>query len=103
MSMDISISERNLKRIQRKMDSGIYASADDVVNAALALLERLDPEVEREWADMRESVKRSTEQADAGMLIPGQVVFDEIRSRNAAMAQEKQVNKAQHGGRNFDR
>ena len=94
MSMDVSISERNLKRIQRKMDSGIYTSADDVVNAALALLERLDPEVEREWADMRESVKRSTEQADAGMLIPAHEVFDEIRRRNAEMSREKQVNEA---------
>ena len=83
MSVDVSISERNLKRIQGKLDSGIYTSTDDVINAALALLERLDPDLEREWADMRESVRRSTEQANTGMTIPGKEVFDKIRRRHA--------------------
>jgi Arc/MetJ-type ribon-helix-helix transcriptional regulator len=89
MSMDVSISERNLKRIQRKMDSGIYTSADDVVNAALALLERLDPEVEREWADMRESVRQGLEELDAGLGIPTDEVFDEILKRSAKVAHEE--------------
>ena len=74
--------------------SGNYATADEVISVALDLLERLDPEVEREWADMRERVKRSTEQADVGMLIPAHVVFDEIRRRNAEIVRERQVNKA---------
>ena len=39
------------------MVSGNYATADEVIGVALDLLERLDPEVEREWADMRESVR----------------------------------------------
>ena len=85
--MGISINQYNQEWIRRKMESGLYPSADDVISTALGLLERLGPDVERELADMREGVKRSTEQADAGMLIPGHTVFDE-------MAQEKQINKA---------
>ena len=92
--MSISVNQYNQEWICRKMESGLYPSADDVISTALGLLERLDPDVERELADMRERVKRSTEQADAGMLIPGHVVFDEIRSRNATMVEEKQFNKA---------
>ena len=71
------------------MASGNYASADAVITVALDLLERLDPDVEREWADMRESVRQGLEESDAGLGIPGEEVFDELRRRNAEMAREK--------------
>ncbi len=87
--MDIPISERNHKRIQRKMESGLYTSTDDVINTALALLERLDPDVEREWADMRESVREGLEESKAGLGIPAHKVFDELRRRNADLVHEK--------------
>ena len=71
MGMEISISEYNHKRIQRKMESGLYRSPDDMISIALGLLERLEADLERELADMYERVRIGTEQADAGMLIPG--------------------------------
>ena len=89
MNTDISVSERNFKRIQRKMESGIYTSTDDVINAALALLEWLDPDVEREWADMRESVRQGLAELDAGLGIPADEVFDEILQRSAKVAHEE--------------
>ena len=88
--MDISISKHNQEWIRRKIESGLYPSADDVVSTALGLLERLDPDLERELADVRERVRTSTEQADAGMLIPGKEVFDELRRRNAAFRHKEQ-------------
>ncbi len=88
--MDISISEHNQEWIRRKMDSGPYSSADDVISTALGLLERLDPDLERELADMCERVRIGTEQADAGMLIPGEDVIDELRRRNAALRVKEQ-------------
>lgn len=66
------------------MDSGLYSSADDVISAALGLLEGLDPDLERELADMYEQVRIGTEQADTGMLIPAEEVIDELRRRNSA-------------------
>lgn len=89
MSAEISISEHNQAWIRRKMASGNYASADEVINVALDLLERLDPEMEREWADMRESVRQGKAESDAGLGIPAEEVFDELRRRNAEMAREK--------------
>ncbi len=87
--MDISISEQNWERIRRKVESGIYAAADDVLMNALDLLDLHDIELERELAEMRELVRIGTEQADAGMLIPGEEVFDELRRRNAEIVREK--------------
>ncbi|MCH7786392.1 MAG: type II toxin-antitoxin system ParD family antitoxin [Chloroflexi bacterium] len=88
--MNISISEQHGEHIKRKVESGIYRSPDDVIAKALELLDEHDEELERELADMRLKVKISTEQADAGQLIPASEVFDELRRRNAAIARQKQ-------------
>ena len=88
--MNISISEQHEEQIKRKVASGIYGSPDDVIAKALELLDEHDEELERELADMRLKVKISTEQADAGQLIPASEVFDELRRRNATIARQKQ-------------
>ncbi len=72
------------------MESGLYSSADDVLMNALDLLDLHDIELERELAEMKEAVRIGVEQADAGMLIPAEEVFDELRRRNAEMVREKQ-------------
>ena len=43
--MDIAISEELLKRIQWKVDAGIYPSADEVIERALDLLDEYDVEI----------------------------------------------------------
>ena len=62
-----------------------------MINAELALLERLDPDVEREWADMRESVRIGLEESKAGLTIPANEVFDAIRRRHDELVREKQI------------
>lgn len=41
-----------------------------------------DIKLECEFADMREKVRKSTAQADAGELIPADEVFGELRKRH---------------------
>ncbi len=82
--MNVSISDSTLDRIRRKVESGRYLSLDDVLDSALALLDERDDALERELAEMRESVRRGTEQADAGRVVPATEVFAELRRRNAA-------------------
>ena len=72
------------------MASGNYASADAMISVALDLVEKLDPEVEREWADMRESVRQGLEESKAGMGIPCEEVFDELRRRNGDLRARRQ-------------
>ena len=47
--------------------------------------EGVDAELESELADLRESVRRGTEQADAGQVVPAGEVFEELRQRNASL------------------
>ena len=83
--MNVSMDERHVERIQSKVDSGRYSSVDDVLDSALGLLDERDQALERELAEMRESVRRGTEQADAGQVVPASEVFEELRRRNAAI------------------
>ena len=86
--MDVSISEPNLKHIQRKVESGKYSSADDVLTTALGLLDERDEALESELAGLHEDVRRGTEEADAGLLIPAEEVFAELRQRNSEAAKK---------------
>ena len=84
--MSAFISERNLAHIKRKIESGKYSSTDEVLGSALALLDEHDAELESELADLRECVRRGTEQADVGQVVPAGEVFEELRQRNASLA-----------------
>lgn len=84
--MNVSMSEQNVERIQSKVDSGRYSSVDDVLDSALGLLDKKDQALERELAEMHESVRRGTEQADAGQVVPASEVFEGLRRRNTALS-----------------
>ena len=77
-----------MAHIRRKVESGKYSSTDDVIGNALALLDEFDEALEPELTEMRESVRRGTEQADTGKIVPAEEVFEELRRRNAAMAKQ---------------
>ena len=83
--MDVSISEGNLARIRRKVESGRYSSTDEVLGSALALLDERDGVLEGELADVRDSVRRGTEQANAGRVVHSGEVFEGLRRRNAEL------------------
>ena len=86
--MSLTISARNLNHIKRIVESGRYASVDEVLVSALALLDERDDTLDRELPDMRERVGTGTQQADAGELIPAGEVFGELRDRNAEAAKQ---------------
>ena len=87
--MDIAISEQNQERIRRKVESGVYSSADEVLANALTLLDERDDDLENELAGMREKVRKGLEESKAGLAVPASQVFDELRRRNAEAVRAK--------------
>ena len=82
--MEISINNQNQDRILRKIESGKYGSPDDVIAKALELLDQHDDDLQQELDDLRASVRKGSDQAAAGELIPASKVFDELKQRNDA-------------------
>ncbi len=80
--MDVSISEQILARILRKVETGNYASTDEVLGSALTLLDERDEALEKELAEIHEGVKRGAKQANEGQIVGAQEVFDALRQRN---------------------
>jgi antitoxin ParD1/3/4 len=76
--MELTLGMESEEMIQRKLESGAYPSAEDVVVAALKLLEDRD---NHELSILREEIAIGVEQADRGDLIDGEDVFLEIRNR----------------------
>ena len=62
--MRLSISPRNHGHISRKISSGRYGSADDVLHAALAPLDEREAALDHELSGVREQVEKATAEAD---------------------------------------
>lgn len=90
MNMEVPISEQNLAHIMRKVESGKYSSPDEVVGSALALLDERDIALESELGEMRESVRRGTDQAESGQVVSAEEVFSELRDKNVAAKRSRE-------------
>ncbi|MEQ8763740.1 MAG: type II toxin-antitoxin system ParD family antitoxin [Planctomycetota bacterium] len=72
--MNIHLTKELERLVQERVSSGRYASASEVVCAALRLLEE-----DERWRDeVRQKIAEGVASAKAGQLLDGDVVFDEI-------------------------
>lgn len=76
----VSLSKQHANYIDRKVRSGAYASASEVVRAGLRSLQEQDQAIER-W--LREEVAPTVDRIHSGKekLIPAEEVFANLRSR----------------------
>ena len=103
--MDISISQKHLDHIRRKVDSGAYPSADAVVARALALLEERDladsdPAVAKELASIRAKVMKGVKDLEEGRFTEYANVddiFEDVK-RRARERQERRERRASGNG-----
>ena len=59
--MYISVRDQDVERIQQKVDSGLYPSADAVIAKALALLDEHDDELSAELSEVRKMVQEGVD------------------------------------------
>lgn len=76
--MELVLSDESSQIIRRKLESGAYPSAEEIVAVALKLLEDHD---EDRLTALREEIALGIEQADRGELIDGDEVFAEVRNQ----------------------
>lgn len=67
--------------LRRKVESGMYDSADEVIEEALRLLEERDKLREIRLEELRALIRVGIEQADRGELLDEAEVFGPIREK----------------------
>jgi len=88
--MRIQLSEDREQFVRSLMQDGRFSSEDEVIDAALQLLQEQDEQAK--LADLRREIAIGIEQADRGELAPfdPHATLERIRSRTAAATRQSQ-------------
>jgi len=84
--MHVTLTPEFEKLVARKMESGWYHSAAEVIHEGLRLLKEQGRLQELRRDDLRREIARGVEQADRGELVPSETVFQTLRARNPQAA-----------------
>ncbi len=79
--MNVSLTPELEEIVQKKVASGMYNSASEVIREALRLLAEQDEIREMRLEELRKKIDQGWESAQRGELIPGDEVFDQIGSK----------------------
>jgi len=82
--ISVTITAAMAKDIREKVESGAYASASEVVRAALRALQKDDQEHAERIASIKAQIKASLD--DRSASYSNEEVFDEIRAKLRAKA-----------------
>jgi antitoxin ParD1/3/4 len=79
--MNVSLTPELEQLIHKKVESGLYLSASEVVREALRLLEERDRVTAMKHEELRKEIQIGIDQADRGELLDGPQVFEKLRTK----------------------
>jgi antitoxin ParD1/3/4 len=82
-AMNVSLTPELEKLVMRKVQSGLYQSASEVIREGLRLLEDQDRLRELHLAEVRKKIQAGLDQLDRGEGIPGDQVYAEMKQKSA--------------------
>lgn len=78
--MNVSLTPALEKLVQRKVASGLYTSASEVIREALRLFEDENRLYQAKLENLRKAIAVGIKQADHGELISGKEAFNQVRT-----------------------
>jgi len=87
--MNVSLTPELEKLIQRKIASGRYTTASEVVREALRLFEEQEKLRELHVGELRRKIAEGIAAADAGAVHEGRKVFEEIAKRSRSRRRKR--------------
>ena len=81
--MNVSLTAKLEELVQKKVKSGMYNSASEVIREALRILEERDALRVLQFKKLQQAISAGISEADEGKLISGQKVFQNIRSHHS--------------------
>ncbi len=79
--MNVPLTPDCEELIQKKVESGLYLSAGEVIREALHLLDERDRFHEFQLEDLRKAIQIGLDQADRGEIVDGPLAFEKIREK----------------------
>jgi antitoxin ParD1/3/4 len=83
--MNVSLTPELEKLVERKVRSGRYQSASEVIREGLRLLEDHDRLRELQLEEVRRKIQTGLDELDRGEGIAGEKVFAELKRKSAAL------------------
>jgi antitoxin ParD1/3/4 len=81
--MQVALTPEQEQLVSRKLLSGRYRSANEVIEEGLRLLAEQDALIDLGLTRLRQDIATGLQQLKAGLGIPGEQVFEELRQRSA--------------------
>ena len=82
ITRNIALTPHFDKFVQKRVESGRYQSASEVVRDGLRLLEERENERQQSISHFRQDIETGWQQSERGELVDGPPVFAEIREMN---------------------
>lgn len=79
--MNVSLTPELDEFVRKKVESGMYLSASEVIREALRLLDEQDKVRQVKLTELRGEIAQGIEQAERGELNEGKEVFKKLRKR----------------------
>ena len=92
-TLNVSLTPTLRNYVRRKVKSGRYDSASEVIRDSLRALQERERAAEAFWGDVREKVAVSRRQVAEGRVVDGETAMDEILAELEA-DQHRKPNKA---------
>jgi antitoxin ParD1/3/4 len=83
--MNVSLTPELQKFVGRKVKSGRYRSASDVIREGLKLLEDKERLHDECLTEVRRKIQIGLDQLDRGEGIPGEDIYEEMKRRSKAL------------------
>ena len=82
--MNVSLTPELEKLVEKKVKSGRYQSASEVIREGLRLIEDQDRLRELRLEETRQKIQTGLDQLDRGQGLPGEKVYAQMRRRGNA-------------------
>lgn len=87
--MDISMTPKLEKFVNRKIASGEFGSASEVIQEALRLMDKIEREEKKKLEELRREIQIGIDEADRGELLDAKEVLREIREDFGTAGRQK--------------
>ena len=95
--MNVSLTPELEEMVNKKVESGMYVSASEVIRDALRLMQDMDAVKEQRLERLRQEIEVGLKQLDAGLAVPlDEKLIEDIkaRGRERLAAERRQEGKA---------